>query len=182
MMVTLLAARHGNLLAARVSEQVLHTRIRPQHESQRLALHVRLGARSPPLINAVQLMESHIEEPLNVSEIINEIGCSRRQFERTFKKYLNCPPMVFYRNLRLDRARGLLLETDLKYTEISVACGFKSFGAFSRSYRQRFGQTPCNEKGVPKLMCHPVSVSNPNTGLLSSTFSGRSDANQKVWS
>jgi AraC family transcriptional regulator, glycine betaine-responsive activator len=157
MMVTLLAARHGNLLAARVAEQVLHTRVRPQHEGQRLTLQVRLGARSPHLIHAVQLMESRIEEPLDVSAIIREIGCSRRQLERNFKKYLRCPPMVFYRNLRLDRARGLLLETDLKYTEISVACGFKSFGSFSRTYRDRFGQTPRDEKGMPKLNSHIVN-------------------------
>lgn len=151
MMLTHLSARHGNSLAAKVAEQVLHARVRPQHERQRLALQVRLGIRSSHLIHAVQLMESNLEDPLDVGAIIRQIGCSRRQFERLFQKYLNCRPMLFYRNLRLDRARGLLLETELKYTEIAVACGFKSYGAFTRAYHNRFGQNPRDDRGIPRL-------------------------------
>lgn len=174
MMVTLLAARHGNGLAARVAEQVLHTRVRSQHESQRLALQVRLGTRSPHLIHAVQLMESNLEEPLNIDCIVHQIGRSRRQFERLFNRHLNCPPMVFYRNLRLDRARRLLLETELKYTEIGVASGFKSYGAFSRAYRDRFGQTPRDERGIPKLNVHVACASSSATGPRSPKIGGRS--------
>jgi transcriptional regulator GlxA family with amidase domain len=158
MMLTLLSARHGNNLATNVAEQVLHARVRPQHECQRLALQVRLGIRNPHLLHAVQLMESNLEDPMDVSGITQSIGCSRRQIERLFHKYLNCPPMVFYRNLRLDRARGLLLETELKYSEISVACGFKSYGAFTRAYRDRFGQGPRDDRGMPKYISQ-ISVS-----------------------
>lgn len=158
MMLTLLSARHGNSLARNVAEQILHARVRPQHECQRLALQVRLGIRNPHLLHAVQLMESNIEDPMDVSGITQSIGCSRRQIERLFHKYLDCPPMVFYRNLRLDRARGLLLETGLKYTEIAVACGFKSYGAFTRAYRDRFGQGPRDDRGIPKSISH-TSVS-----------------------
>ena len=170
MMLTLLSARHGNDLATKVAEQVLHARVRPQHECQRLALQVRLGTRSPHLIHAVQLMESNLEDTLDVGAMIQQIGCSRRQLERLFSKYLNCAPMVFYRNLRLDRARGLLLETELKYTEIAVACGFKSYGAFTRAYHDRFGQTPRNDRGVPRLNLQSSGSRNSRSELRTSQF------------
>lgn len=171
MMLTLLSARHGNSLATKVAEQVLHARVRPQHERQRLALQVRLGIRSPRLLHAVQLMESNLEDPMDVSGITQSIGCSRRQIERLFCKYLNCPPMVYYRNLRLDRARGLLLETGLKYTEIAVACGFKSYGAFTRAYHDRFGQSPRDDRGMPKYISHTSVLSKlPSEGRASQFF------------
>ena len=170
MMLTLLSARHGNVLAAKVAQQILHARVRPQHECQRLALQIRLGTRSPHLIHAVQLMESNLEEPWDAGAIIQQIGCSRRQFERLFNKYLNCPPMVFYRNLRLDRARGLLLETELKYTEIAVACGFKSYGAFTRAYHDRFGQTPRDDRGMPRLNSYSRRSENSPSELRVSPF------------
>lgn len=156
MMLTLLSARHGNILATKVAEQVLHARIRPQHECQRFALQVRLGIRNPRLVQAAQLMESNLEDPLDVNCIIKQIGCSRRQCERLFQKHLKCSPMIFYRNLRLDRARSLLLETELKYTEIAVACGFRSYGAFIRAYHGRFGQNPRDDRGMPVLHFIPA--------------------------
>lgn len=151
MMLTLLSARHGNSLAAKVAEQVLHARVRKQHECQRLALQIRLGTRNTRLIHAVQLMKSNLENPLDANAIVQQLGCSRRQIERLFQKHLNSTPMVFYRNLRLDRARSLLLETELKYTEIAVACGFISYGAFIRAYYGRFGQNPRDDRGTPML-------------------------------
>ncbi|MEP7173067.1 MAG: GlxA family transcriptional regulator [Aestuariivirga sp.] len=150
MMLALLAARHGNSLATNVAEQVLHARVRPQHECQRLDIQVRLGIRSPHLIHAVQLMESNLEDPMDVSGITQSIGCSRRQIERLFHKYLHCPPMVFYRNLRLDRARRLLLETGLEYREIAIACGFRSYGAFARAYYGRFEKNPRDDREMSR--------------------------------
>jgi transcriptional regulator GlxA family with amidase domain len=170
MMLTLLSARHGNILATKVAEQVLHSRVRPQHESQRLDVQVRLGIRSRHLVHAVQLMESNLEDPLDMGGIVCQIGCSRRQFERLFQKYLNCPPMVYYRNLRLDRARGLLLETGLRYTEIAVACGFKSYGAFTRAYRDRFGQSPREDRGMPKYISNANVSDDLPSAIRSSQF------------
>jgi len=51
-------------------------------------------------------------------------------------------PAQTYHNIRLDRARTLLMETDLSVIEIAMATGFNSNGVFSRHYKERYGESP----------------------------------------
>jgi AraC-like DNA-binding protein len=85
--------------------------VRGQEERQRVALQARFGALQPKLTEAVTLMEANIEEPLSTDDIANLVGLSRRQLERLFKQYLGSLPSRYYLELRLQRARQLLLET-----------------------------------------------------------------------
>lgn len=149
MMVTLLAARHGKELAAQVAAQVLHGRIRAAAESQS-PVQVRYGTRHPKLLQIIAVMEDNIEDPLELPEIAARAGCSRRQVERMFVRHVDCSPVEFYRRIRLERARRLLLESDMNCAEVATACGF-SLGGFSRAYRQRFGIAPHQECGIPRL-------------------------------
>jgi len=55
-------------------------------------------------------------------------------------------PMHYYLNLRLRRARALLLQTEMSIMTITVACGFQSSCHFSKSYRTLFGYSPSNER------------------------------------
>jgi len=73
-----------------------------------------------------QLMEEHIEKPLSLDEIASATGLSRRQIERLFKRHLDCVPKRYYLELRLKRARELLLQTSMPIMAISTACGFQS--------------------------------------------------------
>jgi AraC-like DNA-binding protein len=58
-------------------------------------------------------MEANIEEPLSTDDIAGLVGISRRQLERLFKQYLGSLPSRYYLELRLQRARQLLLEHQL---------------------------------------------------------------------
>jgi len=74
------------------------------------------------------------------------VSITRRQLERLFSATLNDTPTRFYQNLRLDRARELLQQTDMSITSVCVACGFESPSHFSRAYRARFGTSPRNDR------------------------------------
>ena len=74
--------------------------------------------------------------------IASELGISTRQLERLFGKYLNSTPKKYYVEMRLDRARTLLLQTEDSVTDIAMACGYESPGHFSKVYRARFGVSP----------------------------------------
>jgi transcriptional regulator GlxA family with amidase domain len=93
------------------------------------------------------MMSETIETPVSPSLIAEEVGISARQLERLFGKYLNCSPKKYYVELRLERARRLLLQTEQSITEIAMACGFESPGHFSRVYRAAFGVTPSVQQG-----------------------------------
>lgn len=148
MMVALLATHHGDNLAAGVAAQILHSRIRSSRESQS-PLHIRYATRNPRLLEAIELMEANIEEPLEIGSLVKHLGGSRRQFERLFDRQLNISPVAFYRNLRLDRARQLVTSTHLSCIEIGMACGFRTPASFSKAYERRFGISPYKDKGIP---------------------------------
>jgi transcriptional regulator GlxA family with amidase domain len=133
-------------LAAAVSEQFMHERIREGHENQKLPLQARLRINHPRLIKAIAEMEAHVEEALSRDEIASHVGLSRRQLERLFRRYLGTSPARYYLKLRLNRAQTLLQQTTMPVTEVAFASGFTSASHFSKCYRDMFGKTPRGER------------------------------------
>ena len=149
MMLTLIANQHGPELASTVAEQVLHSPIRHHSEHQRMSLPARIGARHPKLVGIIEEMENNLEEPLSPSLLAKQAGLSTRQLERLFRRYLDRSPKRYYLELRLKKARSLLLQTDLSVINVALACGFSSPSHFSKCYRAFYNRTPYRERGVP---------------------------------
>ncbi|HJP07564.1 MAG: AraC family transcriptional regulator [Acidiferrobacteraceae bacterium] len=146
MMLTLISQERGRELSDRVSEGLLCERIRDGSDRQRMPLRLRLGSSQPKLVEAVELMESNIEEPMTLDELATHVGISRRQLERLFQKHLQCVPTRYYLEIRLRRARQLLLRTPRSIVDIAFACGFVSAPHFSKCYRDFFGIPPREER------------------------------------
>lgn len=148
MMLQVIAARESLALANDVSEQFIHPRIRATHDPQRMAIQTRLGVANKKLLAAIGLMEEGNDEPRHVAQIAAAVELSPRQLERLFGKYLRATPGRYYLELRLDRARMLLLQTTKPILDIAVACGFASASHFSRCYRARYGHKPSEERSA----------------------------------
>jgi transcriptional regulator GlxA family with amidase domain len=144
MILNLLFSDHGKNVAAAVAAQVLHGRVRSPEEPQ-APLAIRTGIRNKHLLQAIALMDTHQDDKLDIERIAARAGCSRRQLERLFQTKVGVPPVTYYRNLRLDRARQLFFETNLSLMEISIACGFANSTTLSLAYKRRFGRSPTNE-------------------------------------
>lgn len=151
MILNIIAMQHGFEVAATVADQFMHERIRDQHDHQRMSLPARLGVRHPKLLSIIELMEKNLEEPLSRGQLARNASLSTRQLERLFRKYLNRSPARYYLELRLNRARLLLLQTNMSVIDVALACGFISASHFSKCYRDFFGRTPRKERGLPNL-------------------------------
>jgi len=151
MMLTLIASQHGPELASQVAEGILHSPIRHHSEHQRMSLPARIGARHPKLVSIIEKMEENLEEPLSPSLLAKQAGLSTRQLERLFRRYLDRSPKRYYLELRLKKARSLLLQTDMSVIEVALACGFSSPSHFSKCYRAFYGRTPYRERGIPVI-------------------------------
>ena len=92
------------------------------------------------LDQCIELMQTHMEDPRPISELVELVGISARSLERRFHRHLNTTPNTYYRELRLNWANNLLLNTTLSIREIGLACGFPN--GFSSLYRSFFGVTP----------------------------------------
>ncbi len=146
LLLAVLARDHGAELAGAVSEELVVERIREGGERQRIPLQNRLGSSHPKLTQAVLLMEANIEEPLTTDEIAQHVCVSRRQLERIFKQYLNRVPSQYYLELRLNKARQMLMQTSKSIIQIGLSCGFSSGPHFSSAYRNFFGATPREDR------------------------------------
>lgn len=68
--------------------------------------------------------------------------CSERECYRIFQSCLHTTPTEYLRNIRLQSACRLLLETDTPVTEIAQLCGLGSSSYFGRLLRQKTGLSP----------------------------------------
>ena len=146
LMLHLVESKLGARLSQLISEQFIVDRVRSDRDRQYVPLRAQIGVSHDSLIRVAQLMERHIERPLSLDEIAAATGLSRRQIERLFKRHLNCVPKRYYLQMRLRRARELLLQTSMPIIDITTACGFQSPPHFSRCYRAQFGCPPSSER------------------------------------
>jgi transcriptional regulator GlxA family with amidase domain len=140
----------GRELAARVADQMLHHSARQATGPQRLALSERTGARHPRLLDVIAAMEASLENPVALAVLAQNAGLSLRQLERLFAAELGVRPAGYYRDLRLQRARQMVLQTGLSMMEIAVATGFASAAHFAKAYREKFGQAPSDHRAAAR--------------------------------
>jgi AraC family transcriptional regulator, glycine betaine-responsive activator len=148
LMLNLIARRHGPEIANLVADQMVHTTVRSDRDSQRVSIPTRIGVRHPKLSRVIHRMEENIEEPIPPPELAQEVGMSTRQLERLFRRYLNRSPKRYYMELRLQKARNLLMQTDMSVINVALACGFTSPSHFSKCYRALYQTTPYRERGA----------------------------------
>lgn len=147
LMLHFVAMDHGQDLATQVADSLVISQPRTAAHEQRISQSGRMGERNGKVAEAVTIMKDTLESPISPSQIANEIGISTRQLERLFLKYLSKSPKAYYMRLRLEFARGLLLQTDMKVIDVAMASGFSSASHFSKVYRRHFDVTPYKERG-----------------------------------
>jgi transcriptional regulator GlxA family with amidase domain len=146
MVLSIIQHDHGETVATRVCEQCLADRVRHARDRQRLPMRAKLGLQNAKLMFVVELMEANIEEPLSLVELAKYVHLSRRQIERLFRQGVGMSPARYYLEIRLDRARHLLLQSTLPIVDIAVACGFVSASHFSKCFREVYGQSPAETR------------------------------------
>ena len=151
LMLNLVKSRLDAQVAQLICEQFILERVRNDRDRQYVPLRAQIGASHETLIKVAQLMEDNIEKPLSLDEIAAATALSRRQIERLFKRHLDCVPNRYYLQMRLRRARELLLQTSMPIIDITTACGFQSPPHFSRCYRAQFGCPPSAERQIRTL-------------------------------
>jgi len=147
MFLQIISNDYGEDIANWVADQQIYSSIRTDQDTQRLSVPTRIGVRHPKLSQVIQMMEANIEEPISPSVLAKDVGMSTRQLERLFRRYLNRSPKRYYMELRLQKARNLLMQTDMSVINVALACGFASPSHFSKCYRSHYDTTPYRERG-----------------------------------
>lgn len=166
MMLNLIGQDFGETLVNRVCEQQLTDRVRNPHDRQRLPLRARLGVQNNKVLQIIELMESNLSEPLSLIDIADSAGLSRRQIERLFAQEMGRSPARYYLEIRLDRARHLLVQSSMPIVEVAVACGFVSASHFSKCYREVYNRSPQQERAERKLLSNAPRTLDPARSVV----------------
>jgi AraC family transcriptional regulator len=88
------------------------------------------------------LMVTHLEDEFNLLRLAREAGMSEFHFSRAFKSTTGFKPSQYFINLRMERARRLLRETNRSIIEIGLNVGYTSPSHFSRIFHREVGISP----------------------------------------
>lgn len=87
-------------------------------------------------------LEGHLSHPITTEVLAAEAGMSPSTLNRAFHRFVDCSPIEYHLNLRIDHAAGLLKETGMAISEIAEASGFHDSNYFSRQFRKRLKMSP----------------------------------------
>jgi AraC-like DNA-binding protein len=103
-------------------------------------------AADPQNANAIELgiarIQNEFQRDLDIKDLAQELGVSYSWFRSTFVAHTGLSPLQYLLELRLVRARNLLVETELSVKEIAMQTGFEDEHYFSRLFRQKLNVTP----------------------------------------
>ena len=141
-MLYLIRKRYGYPMAMEVSGVFIYDGAHSATDTQSLVALGMLENKEPRVAAAIQVMEKHIDEPISICNVADIIGISVRMLEYLFRGTLNMSPAAYYRHLRLQTARRMVVDTRLQLQEIAIRTGFNSLSAFSRLFKQYYQQSP----------------------------------------
>lgn len=95
-----------------------------------------------PISAALSFARAHFAEPLTVNDLAEQVALSPSAFSGLFREVTGRSPYQFLKELRLDRARELLVDGHLSVTGVSRKVGYTSVSHFIKEFRNRFGTTP----------------------------------------
>lgn len=95
---------------------------------------------------ALNYIHEHFNEAISLADVASQVYRSPEYFSRLFKEVTGENFSIYLINYRLNQARSLLTNTDLKITDISFRVGYQNPSYFSRLYKKYMGITPEDER------------------------------------
>jgi AraC-like DNA-binding protein len=94
------------------------------------------------LRRVIAYIDARLGGPISLDDLANVAGVSRFHFHRQFRKSVGMTPREYVLQARIERAKGLLTESDLTVCEVSGAVGFADQSHFSHMFRRLTAMTP----------------------------------------
>jgi YesN/AraC family two-component response regulator len=114
--------------------------------SNQIVLHEQ-NAEPPAITRAKQFITDHQTEELSLGEVATAVYTSKFYFCKMFKKSTGINFTDYLSRVRTERAKNLLLNPNLRVSEIAYEVGFQSLTHFNRVFKRILGQSPTDYRG-----------------------------------
>ncbi|MBE6787797.1 MAG: AraC family transcriptional regulator [Ruminococcaceae bacterium] len=98
----------------------------------------------------IKFIYKHFDEQVSIEEIENYCRYSRFYISRAFKEITGTTIMIYLNNIRIEKAKSLLENSNLSISEISANCGFVSQSYFGKVFRKSENMSPLEYKTAHK--------------------------------
>lgn len=96
----------------------------------------------PPMLAALNYIDEHLTEQITLSDMCNITGFGTTRFSIIFREIMRLSLTEYINFTRMRKARYLIVNTDIKISEIGKMCGFNSPIYFDRVFKSHTGCTP----------------------------------------
>jgi AraC-like DNA-binding protein len=104
-----------------------------------------------PMINKAKLiMREHVTSTITAEEVALKLNIGYSWFRRTFKEYTGFSPNQFIIELKVQKAKELLTQTNDSIKEIAVQLDFESTGYFSVFFKRATGYSPHSYRALSR--------------------------------
>ncbi len=87
-------------------------------------------------------LQTHLDRSVSIEELSTRSNMSPSTLHRAFQRTVQCSPIEYHLQLRIDHALNLLKHSRFTISQISEASGFSDSNYFSRQFRKRIGMSP----------------------------------------
>lgn len=94
------------------------------------------------IAQSLRYMTQNFHRPIRVADLVKRSGLSPRGYMKAFQRHTGLPPGKLLRRLRIEWAKGLLIERRITLAELTEACGFRRLNSFEVTFRREVGMSP----------------------------------------
>ena len=111
-------------------------------KQNRVSMYEHFSQRQTLTKNIIEYLNEHLDEEVNLSEIAGRFSYSLSSIKRIFKEVTGYSIIAYLINLRLQKAKELLVETSLPIENIATGLGYSNIYYFSTAFKKRWGVSP----------------------------------------
>ncbi|MFP2927092.1 AraC family transcriptional regulator N-terminal domain-containing protein [Pyxidicoccus sp. 3LG] len=136
--------RDARVLAPLIHRELIY-RLLVGEQGARLAALASRGGHTHRIARSIAWLREHFTQPLRVESLGRSVGMSTSGFHHHFRAVTGSTPLQFQKQLRLQRARHLMLTEELDATNAGFRVGYNDTSQFNREYRRLFGAPPLRD-------------------------------------
>ncbi|MBR2564196.1 MAG: helix-turn-helix transcriptional regulator [Paenibacillus sp.] len=106
------------------------------------AVRSQLETRDPVISFALDYLDHHYGEDINLNLVADKLNLTPGYLSSIFKEKTNINFSEYLNNLRIERAKELLVNVDLRIQDIAAQVGYQNVNSFIRMFKRRYGLTP----------------------------------------
>lgn len=121
-----------------------------QYLSDHISRQVIIASAEEPnaVASAKEFVQSHVEEPITLAQVVQHVNVSRFYFCKLFKKATGMTLTEYVSRVRVEKAKTLLVDPSLRISEIVYASGFGSIPRFNSVFKRYVGMPPTEYRAL----------------------------------